>query len=106
MHERFGGRGLTIVGVHTPEFDHEKSRKNVEAAVEKYELGGHSHLLDNHMKYWRALRNQYWPAIYVIDGQGRIRDRLFGEVHVGTSRDKDVSKLVETLLAENATPKS
>ena len=58
------------------------------------------------MKYWRALRNQYWPAIYVIDGQGRIRDRLFGEVHVGTSRDKDVSKLVETLLAENATPKS
>lgn len=102
MQKRFGERGLTIVGVHTPEFDHEKSRKNVEAAVEKYELGGHSHFLDNHMNYWRALRNQYWPAIYVIDGQGRIRERLFGEVHVGTSRDKDVIRLVEALLAEKA----
>jgi hypothetical protein len=106
MQKRFGERGLTIVGVHTPEFDHEKSRKNVEAAVKKHELGGHSHFLDNQMKYWRALRNEYWPAIYVIDRQGRIRDRLFGEVHVDTSRDKDVSRLVERLLAETARPES
>lgn len=100
MEKRFGRRGLTIVGVHTPEFDHERSRKNVEAAVEKHGLGGHSHFLDNHMAYWRALRNEYWPAIYVIDRQGRIRERLFGEVHVGTSRDKDVSELIDTLLSE------
>ena len=104
MEKRFAERGLVIVGVHTPEFDHEKSRKNVEAAVEKHELGHHSHFLDNHMNYWRALRNEYWPAIYVVDGQGQIRERLFGEVHVGTSRDKDVSSLVEKLLDEMAKP--
>jgi deoxyinosine 3'endonuclease (endonuclease V) len=56
------------------------------------------------MDYWRALRNEYWPAIYVVDGRGQIRERLFGEVHVGTGRDKAVSGLVEKLLDEAAVP--
>ena len=102
MEKRYRGRGLVIVGVHTPEFERERSRKNVEAAVKEHGLQGHSHFLDNQMDYWRALRNEYWPAIYIVDGQGRIRDRLFGEVHVGTPRDRDVSGLVEKLFAEEA----
>lgn len=100
MEKRYGERGLVIVGVHTPEFDQEKSRKNVEAAVAKHALLNHSHFLDNHMNYWRALRNEYWPAIYVVDARGQIRDRAFGEVHVGTGQDKDLSRLVERLLEE------
>ena len=58
------------------------------------------------MDYWRALNNEYWPAIYVVDGQGRIRDRAFGEVHVGTGQDKDLSRLVEKLLEEARSPKT
>jgi hypothetical protein len=100
MEKRYGARGLVIVGVHTPEFDREKSRKNVEAAVKEHGLEGHSHFLDNQMNYWRALRNNYWPAVYVVDRQGRIRDRMFGEIHAGTGRDRDLSQLVERLLAE------
>ena len=100
MERRYGERGLVIVGVHTPEFDRERSRKNVEEAVREHGLERHSHFLDNHMQYWRALDNEYWPAIYIVDGEGRIRDRAFGEVHVGTSQDKDLSRLVETLIAE------
>lgn len=104
MEKRYGERGLVIVGVHTPEFDHEKSRKNVEAAIAKYELGSHSHFMDNHMNYWRALQNQYWPAIYVVDGRGQIRNLMVGEIHVGTDRDKEMSQLVEKLLTEAAVP--
>ena len=106
MEKRHGEKGLVIVGVHTPEFDREKKRANVEAAIREHGLGAHSHFLDNHMDYWRALNNEYWPAIYVVDGQGRIRDRAFGEVHVGTGQDKDLSRLVEKLLEEARSPKT
>ncbi len=75
MEKRYGERGLVIIGVHTPEFDQRSSRANVEAAVKEHGLGAHSHFLDNHMDYWRALRNEYWPAIYVVDGRGQIRTR-------------------------------
>jgi len=102
MEKRYGEKGLVIVGVHTPEFEREKSRTNVEAAVRKYGLESHSHFLDNRMAYWRALRNQYWPAIYVVDPNGRIRARLFGEVHVGTDRDRETRRLVEGLLGLNS----
>ena len=105
MEKRYGGRGLVIVGVHTPEFDREKKRAAVEAAVKEHGLGAHSHFLDNRMDYWRALRNEYWPAIYVVDGRGQIRDRAFGEVHVGDARDKDLSRLVSKLIEEAATAK-
>jgi thiol-disulfide isomerase/thioredoxin len=106
MEKRYGERGLVIVGVHTPEFDQEKSRTNVEAAVRERGLQAHSHFLDNHMNYWRALRNEYWPAIYVVDAQGQIRDSAFGEVHIGTNRDKELSGLVEKLLVESAAAKN
>ena len=102
MEKRYGERGLVIVGVHTPEFDREKSRTNVEKAVRDLGLESHSHFLDNHMAYWRALRNEYWPAIYVLDAQGRIADRAFGEVHIGTGQDKELSRLVEKLLGESS----
>ena len=106
MEKRYGERGLVIVGVHTPEFAHEKSRRNVEAAVKEHGLAGHSHFLDNDKSYWRALRNEYWPAIYVVDSRGQIRERMFGEIHVGTGRDKDISRLIEKLLAEATSPKT
>ena len=105
MEKRFGERGLVIVGIHTPEFERERSRKNVENAVRERGLEAQSHLLDNGMDYWRALRNQYWPALYVVDGLGRIRDQAFGEVHIGTDRDRALSGLVEKLLAEAKTPR-
>ena len=107
MEKQYGARGLVIVGVHSPEFERERSRRNVEAAVEKYGLGAHSHFLDNEMRYWRALHNEYWPAIYVVDTRGQIRERSFGEIHLGTNQDRDLRQLIESLLAEkvpSATP--
>jgi thiol-disulfide isomerase/thioredoxin len=100
MEKRYGGRGLVMVGVHAPEFERERSRTNVEAAVKEQGLSFQSHFLDNQMDYWRALRNEYWPAVYVVDARGQIRERAIGEIHVGTGQDRDLSALVEKLLAE------
>lgn len=100
MEKLYGEKGLVVVGIHTPEFDHERSRKNVEAAVEKHELTAHSHLLDNSMAYWRALRNEYWPAIYVVDRCRKIREATVGEIHLKTSHDAELRKTIEKLLQE------
>ena len=76
--ELYTPRGLTIVGVHTPEFPFERSVGNVEAATRRYGVK-HPVALDNGYATWRAYDNQYWPATYLIDAQGRVRYKHFGE---------------------------
>jgi hypothetical protein len=64
--------------VHAPEFAFEKDIKNVEQAV--HELGvTYPVAIDNQYVIWNAFKNEYWPAHYLIDAQGRIRDQHFGE---------------------------
>jgi thiol-disulfide isomerase/thioredoxin len=72
------GPGLTVIGVHTPEFAFEQNLDNVRRAVEQMGLA-YPIVIDNDYAIWRAFRNQYWPALYFLDPRGRIRDRHFGE---------------------------
>jgi cytochrome c biogenesis protein CcdA/thiol-disulfide isomerase/thioredoxin len=76
--ERYRDRGLTIVGVHTPEFDFEKDTGNVQAAIERNHLH-YPVAQDNDYGTWDAWSNQYWPAKYLIDAKGRVRYAHFGE---------------------------
>jgi thiol-disulfide isomerase/thioredoxin len=77
-HERYGDRGLVVVGVHAPEFSFEHDLGNVRHATE--ELGvGYPVVIDNDFTIWRSFDNHYWPAVYLVDGEGRIRFRHFGE---------------------------
>lgn len=99
MHKRFAGKNFRIIGIHTPEFEREKKISNVQEAVKKHGLA-HPHFLDNDYEYWRALQNRYWPAFYVIDKKGLIRQVAIGEVHVNDRRDRELRALVERLLAE------
>lgn len=75
---RYRDHGFTIVGIHTPEFAFEKDKKNVKRAIG--ELGvTYPVALDNNYEIWRAFNNEYWPAHYFIDANGRIRGHHFGE---------------------------
>ena len=76
--ERYRDRGLTIVGVHTPEFDFEKDTGNVEDAIARNDLR-YPVAQDNDYGTWDAWGNQYWPAKYLIDTTGHVRYAHFGE---------------------------
>jgi cytochrome c biogenesis protein CcdA/thiol-disulfide isomerase/thioredoxin len=70
--------GLTIVGVHTPEFAFERDASNVANAIKQFGLR-YPVVQDNAMGTWNAYGNQYWPADYLIDASGQVRYATFGE---------------------------
>ena len=86
--------GLTIVGVHSPEFPFEKDASNVEAAIADNDLD-YPVVQDNELGTWNAFGNQYWPAKYLIDAKGRVRYTHFGEGSYETTEEA-----IRTLLAE------
>jgi hypothetical protein len=69
---------LAVIGVHTPEFAFEKNLDNVRRAVQQMKLD-FPIAVDNDYAIWRAFNNRYWPALYLIDARGRLRERHFGE---------------------------
>ncbi|MGH9862746.1 MAG: redoxin domain-containing protein [Candidatus Acidiferrales bacterium] len=77
-HEKYAAQGLTVIGVHTPELEHERSAENVKKAVR--ELGiTFPVVLDNDYKTWNRFKNRYWPAAYLIDHRGQIVYVAIGE---------------------------
>jgi thiol-disulfide isomerase/thioredoxin len=77
-HERYRDRGLVVVGVHAPEFGFEHDLDNVRHAAGELDVG-YPVVIDNDFAIWRAFENRYWPALYLVDGDGRIRFHHFGE---------------------------
>ena len=76
--EKYRDQGLVVVGVHTPEFPFEEEPDNVAKAVEDMNVG-FPVALDPDYAVWQAFSNHYWPAVYIADGEGRIRHHQFGE---------------------------
>jgi thiol-disulfide isomerase/thioredoxin len=76
--EAYRSRGLTIVGVETPEFAFEHDAGNVANAIGQFGLR-YPVVQDNNMGTWNAYGNQYWPADYLIDAHGQVRYTTFGE---------------------------
>jgi cytochrome c biogenesis protein CcdA/thiol-disulfide isomerase/thioredoxin len=85
--------GLTIVGVHTPEFPFEREASNVQTAIDENGIR-YPVVQDNEQATWNAYANQYWPAEYFIDAQGRVRYVHFGEGEYG-----EKEKVIRDLLA-------
>ena len=75
---KYRDSGLVVIGVHTPEFEFEKSADNVRRATEQYGIG-YLVAQDNDYATWQAFDNSYWPAEYFVDANGRIRYEHFGE---------------------------
>jgi len=76
--EKYKDHGLVVIGVHAPEFSFEKDIDNVRWAVMDMRIQ-YPIVIDNDQAIWRAFNNEYWPALYFADEQGRIRHHVFGE---------------------------
>jgi cytochrome c biogenesis protein CcdA/thiol-disulfide isomerase/thioredoxin len=95
---RYRKDGLTIVGVHTPEFPFEKEASNVEEAIADNGVE-YPVVQDNDQATWNAYGNQYWPAEYFIDARGNVRYTHFGEGEYG-----EKEQVIRELLAEAGKP--
>jgi cytochrome c biogenesis protein CcdA/thiol-disulfide isomerase/thioredoxin len=92
--QKYRDQGLVVIGVHAPEFAFERNADNVKKAV--HDLGiDYPVAIDNNYAIWRAFGNQYWPAHYFIDAEGRIRDHHFGEGEYAQSE-----QVIQQLLKE------
>jgi cytochrome c biogenesis protein CcdA/thiol-disulfide isomerase/thioredoxin len=95
--EAYRDDGLTIVGMHAPEFAFERVPENVRTAVRKLGIR-YPVALDNDFSTWTAYANQYWPAKYLIDRSGRIRYHHFGE-----GEYEETERLIRRYLGEMVT---
>lgn len=77
-HERYRDQGLVVIGVHTPEYAEEQSTANVRKAIERFGIE-YPVAQDNLYKTWDAYGNRFWPAFYLVDRDGRIVHRHYGE---------------------------
>jgi thiol-disulfide isomerase/thioredoxin len=92
--EKYKGQGLVVIGVSTPEFEFERTLDNVRGAVK--DLGmTYPIAVDNDYAIWRAFENNYWPALYFVDANGKIRHHRFGEGDYENSEST-----IQKLLAE------
>jgi cytochrome c biogenesis protein CcdA/thiol-disulfide isomerase/thioredoxin len=92
--EKYRDKGLVVIGVHAPEFAFERNIDNVKKAVSDLKIT-YPVAIDNDYAIWRAFDNQYWPAHYFIDAQGRIRHHHFGE-----GEHDESERVIQQLLAE------
>jgi len=86
-----------VIGVHSPEFEFEKNVENVRRAAKDMRVD-YPVAIDSDHAIWRAFKNDYWPALYFVDAQGRIRHHQFGEGEYEQSE-----KIIQQLLAEAGT---
>jgi thiol-disulfide isomerase/thioredoxin len=93
-HQKYKDQGLVVVGVHTPEFAFEKSTANVQEAIKRFDIR-YPVAQDNAYATWSAYHNQYWPATYLIDAQGRIVYQHFGEGNYA-----ETEAVIQKLLAQ------
>ncbi len=92
--EKYRDQGLVVICVHAPEFAFEKNISNVRWAVKDMRID-YPIAVDSDHVIWRAFKNQYWPALYFVDAQGRVRHQYFGE---GAYEQSEM--IIQALLTE------
>ncbi|MBO9558942.1 MAG: redoxin domain-containing protein [Caulobacter sp.] len=93
---RYGARGLTVIGVHTPEFAFETEAANLRQAVKDLDVT-FPVVMDSDRRIWRAFGNNAWPAFYVIGADGRLRGHVDGE-----GRYDQIERLIQKLLSQGS----
>ena len=98
----YRARGLTVIGIHTPEFppwSGEHDRANVAQALARYGIE-YPNAQDNDARTWQLYGIRYWPSLVLIDEKGMIRTESYGEFHVGDAEHEQWRRRIEQLLAE------
>ena len=99
-HKQFAGKEVVIVGVHTPETSSEHISSNVVRHVREFKID-YPVLLDQSGNNWNRWQQRYWPTVYLIDKQGKIRFRWVGELNYGGREgEAQMAQHVEELLRE------
>src|ERR1044071_2808408 len=98
-YEHYKDSGLVVIGVHSPEFDCEKDSANVRVAIDKFGIK-YPVAMDSDMALWNAFHNQFWPAHYFIDANGKIRGHHFGEGKYARS-ERTIRQLLTEAGAKN-----
>ena len=101
MEASFDSDEFIIIGVHTPEFEHEKVRENIEEKITEFKLK-HPTVMDNDFRYWKAMNNRFWPSYYLIDKNGNIRKNFVGETHANTKKARQIEATIQALIDEPA----
>jgi thiol-disulfide isomerase/thioredoxin len=91
---KYKDQGLVVIGVHTPEFGFEQDVDNIRRAARDMNVD-YPIAVDSGYAIWRAFNNEYWPALYFVDAQGRIRHHQFGEGDYEQSE-----QIIRQMLAE------
>ena len=92
--ERYKDHRLVVIGVHAPEFPFERDLDNVRRAAKDLRVA-YPIAIDNDYAIWRAFKNEYWPALYVVDANGQLRHHQFGE-----GRYEQSEAIIQRLLVE------
>ena len=95
--ERYREKGLTIIGVHSPEFDEERKVENLRRQISSLGIG-YPVVTDNDYQTWNAYKVEAWPTVFLLDKRGRIR-----WMHVGEGAYDKTEQLIQQLLAEKET---
>jgi hypothetical protein len=94
-HEKYGDDGLTVIGVHYPEFAYERDYENVVAATKRLDVS-YPVAIDNDRVTWGAYNQRYWPTTYLIGKAGYIRYQ-----HIGEGAYEETEAAIQALLAES-----
>ena len=99
VEKQYSSKGFQIIGIHSPEFPHEKVHANIKAKIKEFNISN-AVMVDNDMGYWRAMNNRYWPSYYLVDKKGRVRANFIGETHENSKQANKIEALIAQLLAE------
>ena len=95
-HKKYEPQGLVVIGVHSPEFGHERELNNVQQYVREHALP-YPVVTDNDFAIWNSYGNRAWPTVYLIDKQGKIQ-----YVHTGEGGYRQTEQQIQSLLAEGS----
>ena len=99
--ERYSGKDVVILGIHTPETPGERDVEQIKAQAAKHGLK-FPIAVDNTSTNWQAWNNRYWPTVYVVDRRGIVRYGWEGELNFGGQKGEEtVRKVIDSLLLES-----